>query len=220
MTIKRKRKKKTQTTKVKTRFFPFSPGIPWLIDSYLYIIPKIDFETWKTVISNRNIVITVFGGLLESLFSLCVAEAVNSFDPNHKIQWIGKEEYFPLLRYQGICKPSPINLTQKILKKYPVPLFLDNEDNAYFNILHNYKIKTTYHGKYPYTVKLPVLEQLSRNILIPWNGYLPKLRNLGNDFTDNLYKNRIKSTSKVITIILITNPIIGFSEKSNSLPLK
>jgi hypothetical protein len=200
--------------KFKPKFFPFSPGIPWKIERGKYIIPEIDFETWHKVLEGRELIITAFGGLIESFLSLCAAEAIISIKSPKKIYWLGNMNYSYLLQAQGLCKPSIINLKPIILKKYPVPLFFDNNNNAYFNILNNYLKRITYWGLYPEEVLSPITEQITKNIMIPWNGYIPKLRNLGNDFIDELYKiGRIRLNSKIISIILndTSDDILGWT---------
>ena len=192
-----------QKIKYRDKFFPFSPGIPWKIDRGKYIIPEIDFEIWHRVLDGRKIIITVFGGLIESFFSLCAAEAITSFESSNQIFWLGNPDYSFFVQAQGLCKSSLINLSSEILKKYPVPLFLDNKGNAYLNILNNYMFRTSYWGKYLEEVRFPIFEQMARNIMIPWRDYVPKLRNIGSDFLDELYRlGRIRLNSKIITIIL------------------
>jgi len=206
-----------QKREYKAKFFPFSPGIPWRIERGKYIIPDIDFETWHKVLDGRLIIITAFGGLIESFFSLCAAEAIVSFASSHKLYWLGKPEYHPLLRIQGLCKTSSVNLTPKVLRQYPVPLFLDNSGNAYFNILNNYLFRTSYWGKYTEEVSAPIFEQMASNIMIPWRDYVPKLRNLGSEFLDNMYKiGRLRTTSKIISIILsdTDNDILQWSAQN------
>jgi hypothetical protein len=189
--------------KYKSKFFPFSPGIPWKMSNGKYIVPEIDFETWHKVLDGREVIIAAFGGLLESFFSLCAAEALVSFDTSHKIYWLGNSEHSFFVRAQGLCKISPVQLTSEMLKQYPVPLFLDNGGNAYLNILNNYIVRKSYWGKYPEVVKAPVLEQISSNIMIPWRDYVPKLRNLGTEFFEELRNTgRVRQTSKIISIIL------------------
>jgi hypothetical protein len=187
----------------KNKFFPFSPGIPWKVDRGKYIIPEIDFETWHKVLDGRDVIITAFGGLAESFLSLCAAEALVSFDSSHNICWLGHSKYSFFVRAQGLCKLSPISLKPQTLKQYPVPLFLDNEGRAYFNILNNYLVRKSYWGQYPEDVKAPALEQITRNIMVPWNNYIPRLRNLGTDFVDGLRNTgRIRSSTKIISIII------------------
>jgi len=189
--------------KYKARFFPFSPGIAWKVERGKYIIPEIDFETWHKVLDGREVIITAFGGMAESLFSLCAAEALVSFDSSHKIYWLGDPQYSFFARAQGLCKPSAIDITPDTLKQYPVPLFLDSGGNAYFNILNNCLRRTSYWGKYPDEVATPILEQIANNIMIPWQNYVPKLRSLGTEFIDELQATgRIRPTSKIISIIL------------------
>lgn len=200
--------------KYNAKFFPFSPGIPWKMERGKYVIPEIGFDIWHKVLNGKNIVVTAFGGLIESFFSLCAAEAISSFESSQKISWLGHSEYASMLRLQGLCKFSPIKLTPEVLKKYPVPLFIDNSGNAYLNMLHNYLIRTSYWGQYPEEVTSPVFEQISRNIMIPWQGYIPKLRNLGTELFDELYSTgKIRSTSKIVSIILndVQNDILKWN---------
>lgn len=199
--------------KYKPKFFPFSPGIPWKVQSGKYIIPEIDFETWHKVLDGKNIIITVFGGLIESFFSLCAAEAISHLG-QYNIYWLGNNNYNSFIKFQGLCKLSNINLTKDHLHNYPVPLFFDNDNNAYINILNNYLIRKAYWNKYPEVVDRPIFQQMSDNILLPWNNNIPNLRNLGSNFFDDLYNiGRIKKTSKIISIILndTNNNVLGWS---------
>lgn len=187
----------------KPKFFPFSAGIPWKTDRGKYIIPEIDSETWNQVLDGKNIIITVFGGLFESFFSLSAAEALVSFGFSHKLFWLGNKEFLPLVRAQNLCKPSFVEITTKILKDYPTPIFFDKDNNAYFNLLNNYIIRTSYWGKYPEPVESPVMEQIFRNVMVPWKDNIPKLRNLGTEFYDELCNiGRINNRSKIILIVL------------------
>lgn len=184
------------------KYFPFSKGIPWKIDRGKFIIPEIDLNIWEKVTLDHNLIITAFGGLFESFFSLSIAEGIRSFDSSHKLYWLGNPKYEFFANAQGLCKISNINITPDILKEYPVPLFFDQENNAYINTLNNYLIKTAYWGKYPEPVNSPVVEQIFKNAMIPWDNYIPVLRNLGSEFYDELEKiNHFTYKSKIITII-------------------
>jgi len=188
--------------KYKPKYFPFSAGIPWKVESGKYIVPEIDSGTWHKVTQGRDIIITAFGGLFESFFSLSVAEALNIFDPTHKLYWLGNPEYEFFVRAQNLCKVSNINLTPDVLKSYPVPLFFDQDENAYINTLNNFLVRTSYWGKYPQKVDAPVVEQIFSNAMIPWRDYTPKLRRVGTEFYDELVKtSRITYKSRVVTII-------------------
>src|SRR5512138_812183 len=94
------------TKRYKPKYFPFSAGIPWKVERGKYIIPEIDSVTWHKVIGDRDIVITAFGGIFESFFSLSVAEAINAFDSSHKLYWLGNPSYEFFVRAQGLCKIS------------------------------------------------------------------------------------------------------------------
>lgn len=188
--------------KYKSKFFPFSAGIPWKIERGKYIIPEIDSVTWCKVTEGRDIIITAFGGILESFFSLSIAEAISSFDPSHKLYWLGEPNCEILANAQGLCKVSDIKLTKDILGNYPVPLFFDKNNNVYINALNNFLVRKSYLGKYPEQVDTPVVQQIFQNSMIPWNDYTPKMRKIGSEFYDELIRiNRIHHKSKIITII-------------------
>ena len=189
--------------KYKSKFFPFSAGIPWKVERGKYIVPKIDAETWHKALDGKDLVITVFGGLFESFFSLSVAEALISFDSGHKLSWLGNEEYLSLVRMQGACVFCDINLTPEKLKSYPTPIFFDQENNAYFNVLNNYLTRTAYWGKHSEPVNDSAADQIFRNVMIPWQDSLPKLRNLGTEFYDELCQTaQLNARSKIVLIIL------------------
>ena len=189
--------------KYKPKFFPFSAGIPWKIERGKYIIPEIDAETWHKVTDGKEIIITAFGGLFESMFSLCAAEAMASFAGAHNLFWLGNPEFSCLSNFQGLCKQCNITLTPEILKQYPVPLFFDLDGRVYFNVLNNYLIRSSYWGKYPEVMDMPVTEQIFRNVMIPWRDYFPILRNLGTEFFDELINiGRISKNTKIVLIIL------------------
>ena len=200
--------------KYKPKFFPFSAGIPWKIERGKYIIPEIDLETWHKVTDGKDIIITAFGGLFESLFSLCAAEAIASFAGSHNLFWLGNPEFSCLANFQGLCKFCNITLTPEMLKQYPVPLFFDQDHRVYFNVLNNYLIRTSYWGKYPEAIDVPVTEQIFRNVMIPWRDYLPILRNLGTDFFDGEVNiGRFNTKTRIVLIILnqTKNDILDWS---------
>lgn len=189
--------------KYKPKYFPFSAGIPWKVERGKYIIPEIDAETWNEVLKDKNIHIVSFGGALESFFSLSAAEAIFSIDQSKKLYWIGNAQWSSFCRAQGLCKISPIDFTKDLLSEYPVPLFFDKDNNAYFNVLNNYLVRSSYWGLCLEKVESPVLGQIFRNVMIPWNNYCPKLRSLNNNVFDELCKTgRVKHKSRVITLIL------------------
>lgn len=186
------------------KFFPFSGGIRWEVRNGKYIHPQIDMDTWNAVIDCKDIVVTSFGGLLESLFSLTVVEALHRIRPDQDIYWLGNDTYSNLHYINGISKSCSINLTPKMLKNYPTPLFFDKDNRIYFNLLFNFLLKKSFWNCYPKERKEPVFEQIFSNALIPFDkSYLPKFRRLGTDFIDELIKtNKLTSKSNIITIIL------------------
>ena len=203
---------RTVERKYKPKFFPFSAGIPWKVERGKYIVPGIDAETWAKVLDGRNIVITVFGGLFESFFSLPVIEGLLSFDSDHQVSWLGHQQFASLVRLQGLAKISTIDFSPDGIVNYPVPIFFDANNNAYFNLLHNYMVRTSYWGKYAEVVNIPATEQIFQNAMIPWRR--PNLRHLGHEFIDELSKvGFIRPKSKVVLIIHkpTQNDVLGWN---------
>lgn len=198
--------KSSKEKKYKPKFFPFSAGIPWKIERGKYIVPSISREIWYKVLDDKCIIITVFGSLLDSFFSLSVAEMFAAVDPRRKVYWLGNSEHEILVRLQGLCKSSSIILTKDDVERYPTPIFFDKKDNAYFNVLNNYLIKTSYWGLYPKKVNTPILKQIFDNVMVPWNGYVPKMRNLGSEYYDELVRiGKLRDKSRIVTIVLNEN---------------
>lgn len=177
------------TRKIKTyiKYFPFSPGIPWKMNNK-YLMPEIDADLYKDIVSDKNIMVTAFGGPLESFFSLATLEMLVKFFPSNKnLFWLGNNKYNFFSHVQGLSKICKINLTPDKLKKYPVPLFFDAKNNVYLNCLNNYVVKKSWWGLYPEFNKDPLLKQMSDNMMVPWDNYIPKIRKLPND-NFNLWK--------------------------------
>jgi hypothetical protein len=185
------------------KFFPFSAGVQWKIEKRKYVIPKVDSITWNDVIKDKPIIVTAFGGLLESFISLSALEVIKVVNPSNRLYWKGNDKYSDLVSLQGLANLSDINITKSDLYKYPVPIFFDTIDNVYFNLLNNYLERISYWGSHPEKVNKPVIEQIFSNTCLQWNNTFPKLRKLGNDFLDNLYKTgKLKHNVKIICVIL------------------
>lgn len=168
-----------RSNKLSVRFFPFSPGIPWKIKNGRYIVPELSYESWKLALNDRNAIVTSFGGLIEAFTSLCLLEAINYVSPQTKTYWCGDLKFKSLVAANGLAAFSDLELNQTILQNYPVPLFMDQEKNVYFNVLNNYIEVKTYHGAKGYHDKKPILRQILRNTMMDWDDrYIPHLRNL------------------------------------------
>jgi hypothetical protein len=178
--------------KYKSKFFPFSPGIPWNIRNGKYIVPEIDREVWDLVLKDKDIVVTCFGGVLESFFSLAYLEFLSEIYPDKKLNWLGYKEFEPFVRAQRLGQFSNINLKKKMLEDYPTPIFFDAKSNAYLNVLNNYKVTKSYWGKYPVENEEPILKQIFVNSLTQWDNYFPKMRYLTEMSADyEIWKKRL-----------------------------
>lgn len=154
-------------------YFPFSPEIPWKLHQGK-VIPEIDAEIWHESIDDKDLIILAYGGLLESFYSLYLAEILLKIKPNNKIYWAGNEAFYTLLSLQGIAKSKNI---PNISDKYPVPLFFDKLNQTYFNCLNNYIYSKSFND-----IKLKrnyrcVINQIFMNFMIE-NRYEIKWRNL------------------------------------------
>jgi hypothetical protein len=193
-----------RTKKYNPKYFPFSPGIPWQIKSGKYIIPQIDYFLWNNILEGKNIVVSAYGGYLESFFSLSFIEGLISIDPMRKILWLGNKHHHDLVRMQGMASPCHIDLDDYGLRQYPVPLFFDADGLAYINCLNNYIHTKSYWGQYPIKNKEPVLQQIFANALIPWRGYAPKLRKLtelSSKFSDWMRMEHLKGGARFVLLL-------------------
>ncbi|NJO18394.1 MAG: hypothetical protein HC877_22470 [Thioploca sp.] len=160
--------------RVKFKYFPFSPGIPWKVRRNKYVLPEIDLEFWQPLVSDKEIVITCFGKTLENFFALAFAEMLLKI--GHKnVTWKGMG--WELYRMQGLIEESESKIESGHLDDYPVPLFFDKENRVYMNVMYNYINYKSLYGYYPLENNNPLLKQLGDNMLVPWDfSYLPKIR--------------------------------------------
>lgn len=159
------------------KLFPFSPGIPWTIKNNKYIIPQIDAKIWNRVLQDKDFIVTCYGGFLESFFSLSYFEAFAKMEPYREVYWMGDPDLEGLVSMQGIAGLGGFDLGSEVVDKYPVPIFMDKDNSAYFNVLNNYLITKSYKpSKYSLINKEPVLKQIYQNCMIEYDNFVPKMR--------------------------------------------
>lgn len=164
------------------RYFPFSAGIPWSIRNGLYVEPKISSDTWHSVLADKQPVVVAYGGLFESFWSLSICEAFNIIEPHRRLFWAGNDQFEPLLALNGLAKPFPEHMDPGILLRFPVPLFFDKLNYAYFNCLHNYIKVKSYFLEYRYRDLRASARQIFENSSLDWDiKYLPKLRKFSHE---------------------------------------
>jgi len=150
------------------KFLPFAPGIPWKMKNG-YILPKIDQEIWDIALARKEFVVLAYGGPLEVFASFAIAEALRKTEPSRAVFWAGNEAFKNL---------SPVRVADvpDLGAKYPVPLFLDKENGAYFNCLNNYLERKTYLNQYPKKNKRLAFEQIFNNSFLSWSvQYIPTI---------------------------------------------
>ena len=164
---------------ISTKFFPFTPSIPWKVKYGKYIVPKVNLNIWKELISKKDIVVVANGGLIESFVSLCYFEMMNITSASNKLFWIGDHRFDYLIKTNGLATISNVTISNEILSKYPTPIFLDNSNNLFFNCLNNYLIYRSWYNIKGIKNYRPILDQLFINSLTNWNcDYLPNMRRM------------------------------------------
>ena len=187
--------------KFSRKFFPFSPGIPWGIRNNNYIVPKIDSRIWKRTVENKDFIVTCYGGLLESFFSLSYCESLARVHPEKEIRWMGDPDLEHIVNSQGIAKISEFDLGADVVSKYPVPIFMDKENHAYFNVLNNYIHTKSYKSDKSYENEHICLKQIYQNCLIEWDHDVPIIRNPDTSkYEDWKEKNGFYDTKKYIVL--------------------
>lgn len=192
-----------KSKKLNVKYFPFSPGIPWKIRCGKYIVPELSASLWNNIYKEKNITVAAFGGLMESFFSLSILEVINQILPGSKLFWSGNKSFSNLVQLQGLATQDT-QLSQNILNQYPVPLFLDNNKNIYFNCLNNYLQVKTYYGTKGYYDNRSAPRQIFENGMVPWQKeFIPKFRKLSisNDLNTWLKTNKIHPNQPYVIII-------------------
>jgi hypothetical protein len=188
------------------QYFPFSPGIPWKLKYNDVIIPEIAAPILNRTLHNKIINVIAFGGLIESFFSLSIFEYFNRFNTDRILYWSGNKQYLPLLKANGLAKPSPVSeINKSFIKNYPVPLFFDKHDFAYFNCLNNYiSVKTINLKRFEHSRDV-VFKQIFQNSFVEWSrDYIPKLRFMEDspEFVSWLKINKFSLNRPYIFIVL------------------
>ncbi|HLG27609.1 MAG TPA: hypothetical protein VI423_07475 [Paenisporosarcina sp.] len=135
-------------------------------------------DAWHRALHGKEIVVVAYGGFIESFVSLCFLEIVNYLSPGKKLFWLGNNRFASLVEVNGLAQICESDVSKETFANYPVPLFMDRDNHAFFNCLNNYLQVKTWYGANGYKDKRPLFQQILRNTMIPWEmHYLPQLRN-------------------------------------------
>jgi len=158
------------------RYFPFSPGIPWQVKNGKYVQPEVSGAVLRSLLKDKEIVVSAFGGLLESFFSLSILEIVNYMLPGSDLLWCGNSEYYSLVKQNGLAKTFD-RIDQSVLDRFPVPVFFDKENRAYFNCLNNYLTVNSYYLTFGYEDRRIAVKQIVEKSTASWDvRFIPQLR--------------------------------------------
>lgn len=159
------------------RVFPFCPGIAWKIKDNKFVRPSQKLDSYMHLINKKDLVVTAYGELLESVMSLSLLEMLNHITPESKLYWSGDTKYQELIKWQGLAQMGP-SLPDNVRHLYPTPIFQDRNNRTYFNCLHNYKNLISW-DKLSSDVTNKILPaQIFQNSCVGWNvKYLPQFRN-------------------------------------------
>lgn len=125
--------------------FIFSPDIPWKITDKV-VEPIVSKDIWNNNVKNKNATIVMPGHFLEVLTSLMAVRILKDNGVN-ATTFITPAYYTDLLKFFSIkvnCgrKKEPIikeyDRLMEPVNSYPVPIFLNGNDDIYFNLLNNY----------------------------------------------------------------------------------
>ncbi len=164
--------------KVSTKFFPWSPGIPWQVKNGKYVVPQLPSALFHSVLKDKNIVVCSFGGFMEAFYSMSILEILNHEMPGAKILWCGDKAYHHFIKYNTIAKLYD-KVTLSDVERFPTPIFFDKNNHAFINSLYNYLDVKTYYLTHGYKDNKAAISQIVDNATIPWDDrFLPKLRNL------------------------------------------
>jgi hypothetical protein len=159
-----------------TMYFPFTPGIQWKVNNG-FLQPKVKISVLDRMLYEKDITVICYGGFIEALCSLTILETINRLFPSASLYWEGSLDYKPLIDQNGLAKITKDFLGEDELTKYPLPLFFNLEENAYFNCLNNYLILHDIAQTKKFKKRKNIIRQITDNNLVEWNSrYLPQFR--------------------------------------------
>jgi hypothetical protein len=161
-------------------------------------------ECLSDILANKTAVISLFGGFLESYYSLSILESLNRTFPGVELLWNGDLKYKSLLDSQGLAEATDL-VTQYDLDRFPAPIFIDKNDRAYFNCLNNYLKVKPYYLSGGYVSYRALINQIVSNSTLEWDlRDLPRFRhNMRPKGLDYYYKiHNLHSNSKFALLFI------------------
>lgn len=208
---------------VKTIQYLFSKTIPWQLKKNI-VIPGISREIFERVKNEANKFYAICPGyLLESI----IAVSANDIFIRSGIEiekWIMPKCYSKVLKYYNLnYKGSNGDMFLeykrliKAVKAYPVPIFMDKDNNVYFNLLFNYGARVNCKNIKVSNNVVPFWKQLLNNTCLMENY---EQRNFNIEFEDKINKFLAKdSIDPYKNFVLIDNSNL-FGTTANGLKIK
>jgi len=199
------------------KYFPFSPGVPWKLNYSKYIVPEVPESILYDHLKEKKIIVAAYGGLLESFFSLSILELINYKLPSLELFWAGNSEYNKLIELNGLAKIYSGEVNDEVLLRYPVPLFFDKANRAYFNCLNNYLDVKTYYLTKGYRNRRAAIKQIIDNgLFFSDKMFLPELRGLDGcpkELENNLAASNIHLDRPYVLVFPDRQPSSNHSEE-------
>lgn len=158
-------------------YFPFTRGIPFSIGNKGVINSKMDADHWFRLFDNRTAVICCFGGLLENICALPIAEVLSQLMPGTKIEWACPTALSAVWEMNGLGTKHEKDINQDFLTNYFSPMFYYGDDYTYINTLYNYIFLYNFAMQKIKRSRRTAFYQIYKNIMVPWSyKYFPKMR--------------------------------------------
>jgi len=156
--------------------YPFSPNVPWELNEGI-VVPTLHRDIFERIKSQaKDFYVICPGYLLEAL----VASRANDIFINSGIKikkWIMPSIYSDALsvfnfKYKGTIGNifSEYSRLKEAIDAYPTPIFMDGDNNVYFNLLCNYGKRINYQNNSAPNNEEPFWKQILNNTLM-FNNY-------------------------------------------------
>jgi len=197
--------------------FPFSLGIPWRLDKDEVIEPYMSLEVWRNFIkknsSSPTATVVCPGYLLEAYVASFIPSILSKY--NVKVdKWIMPKYYSSMVNFlSGLDEEIECTSDENIFEEYyrikeaidcyPVPIFFDEKDNTYLNVMFNYAETINFRNdKINRKSDIPLWKHMLDNLCVDCRFRNNTINNtqLSHRYKELLRKYGLSSQSKVVIL--------------------